>query len=277
MQNYLQAPFSPKTTSYPRLNLDELKNEFKALDHSEMSGTKAGGGVVTSGTGTEEDPYVVTSVILYGDDLDSESVDALLASALSFGEKGAVNDGNGVFYRYNVDIQYSTNLELDAQMLSTNIDGNEYNYGVKFTTGGLGTNGTFGSTLNASSITFDQDKVNSVFTTGFYAAIGKTPIQDPSLGPVDYIPASTEKASWLEHIMTHEIGHSLGLEHNTGGVMKENITITPHLEETEESRRYTFSGDMEDMTGQDLIDAIQKMEDGKNGGYLRNPFIIPEE
>ena len=177
-------------------------NPVNVIDPTGMDG-------IMTGSGTEEDPYVITANYYYQTgSLDSETVDGLNRALADYNNKGrsrkiTMSDGSKVFVRFQLSAKevddpqeaYLNDWTLDA-------NGGQIRYGNKVDTSANPSNSEgneFGS-ANQKTVSINLSNIDNGVKNGF------------------------NKSQLIEGTFLHEIGHNLGLDHTDNSTIMDKPT-----------------------------------------------------
>ena len=198
-----------------KLTFKQLEDSQEVIHPLQQSLVLGGGGGITGGTGTSGDPYIITA---------NYYTNGTLAGASDAAGQfyGGTTEVGGQHYAYNVNvIAKGSQQEADDAAYSdvyTTPDGRDIRLGNVIKTGSLGQNANgyevWGTADEDNVITYDPNKMDSKFS-GAEANRGSGFSGDSGIS----------EASFMSNVLAHEMGHTLGLDDNTGGVMNSGNEI----------------------------------------------------
>ena len=154
-------------------------------------------GMVT-GTGTKEDPYVITAVYYYQKDMDAQYVEGLQAAINDY--NSSIIKKNGNYFVFNLSSRESDDPQLDRQQDTGFIDirGNQRYYGnlVEVQQNNTSEYGT----ASIFTITFNEPMIESGIESGM------------------------SQSALIKGVAIHEIGHNLGAEHEDGTSVMDQVS-----------------------------------------------------
>lgn len=228
-------------TQKAKLALSLLEKELELISKEEQERTKAGMGVVTSGTGTAEDPFVVTATYYhYGlDSNQSGALNATMASYAKFNSSGGVMDSAGKYYIFEFT---AVAVENEQEAATQVANSGRVKNGITQNWGNV-IRGISSAGVSAGKLGVNSGNAIGLYTTNIDSLRARTSNHSYEIGDL------------YHEVFAHEIGHNLGLEHiEENGLMNENISFSENL--TTDTQSGTFYGvNMGDL--EKLVNGIQ--------------------
>lgn len=170
-----------KTKNRARLAFEMLEKEFETLSSEGMNSMVGGDGTVTSGTGTKDDPYVIsTSAVINQSSFGANYQDAL--NGIS-----DINSQDAVRFRGSY---YKVQIDVVASGGDITISGTENGHGVH-------------SGSSAGSLGGEKNNDVRIYTSKINNTSGYSHSEMITAG------------------IRHEVGHSLGMDHGDGLAMRQ--------------------------------------------------------
>jgi hypothetical protein len=187
-----------------KLAFAQLEKEMQELTPIEKMLYKGGYGVVTGGTGTASDPYIISETFFYSSSMSADAVCGLRYAVSGYNNVGTFTGGDGKVYQYNFTFQQSSNPSADAPSALFNTGtGASYQYGVAVSDASLSNLSSghiFGQTNGGSSIAIDETVVAMMYGSGIGSVFN---------GAYNSIPGQSD-IDFYKSIFEHEMGHTLG-------------------------------------------------------------------
>ena len=163
-----------------------------------------------TGAGTKEDPYIIHASYYYqNNQFSQEEQDAIREGIEAYNKKEAVrvrsDDGSDIFVQFDLSVTGVDKLDTDLiqQSFFTDVDGNEHQ--------------------SANFIMPDDDI--EAWGNASYTNIH---LNTKKIGEAKTVGVSIK--SFLPAIVSHEVGHNLGVDHNPN-IPLMNETISPLVED----------------------------------------------
>ena len=200
------------------------------------------------GSGTEDDPYVITAVYFYDDRIDEDSQKGLISAISSYNNKGKLwkvgKRSERKFVKFDLSAEKVENADLTLRK-DKKIDD-------IFSFGNIvdkkANEGAFGSS-DFRSISINSDKIDS------------------DVEKYGYNKSSLIKSTWI-----HEIGHNLGLDHSDGSEIMSKANVTFSSDALGKPRNYYSYPNVTDKGVETIVKKMisnfSKIEEVKKSGHF---------
>lgn len=192
-----------------KLTFEEVKSKFEILPKEKMKQMIAGDGVILSGTGTQSDPYVISSTVYLNSVTFSGNNMADATNAIEDYNGMGPTNVNGKYYSFNISIKYEGPGSIPVQETYDTDNGQ-----VSFMDTSVSQ--LSGTPSGGGNVVFGyEDPSNN--GTGFY-------YQNMS----GFMGAGTDGGFTQDELVQasvrHEIAHTFGLSDNDGTSVMQDFT-----------------------------------------------------
>lgn len=139
------------------------------LTFAEKLISKGDGAVVTDGTGSANDPFIISSEFFYCAYMSQNAVSGIMSAVTEYNNMRAFIGSDGETYTYNFTAHESADPTTDAALVSFSYSGASCNNGVAIDTASFNSAANsgmqiFGVTTGANSINIDGGAISSIYS-----------------------------------------------------------------------------------------------------------------